>query len=129
MQPIIPSVHVVGIAGSLRTHSFNRGLLRAAQGVASAGMQITVGLDLEDQHLLVLVRDQGPGLPLEEQERIWERFQRVQGIAVQSGTGVGLGLGLYICRTIIERHQGQMGVESAPGQGSTFWFTIPLGSQ
>ena len=41
----------------------------------------------------------------------------------------GLGLGLYICRTIIERHQGQLGVESAPGQGSTFWFTLPLGSQ
>ncbi len=58
--------------------------------------------------------------------RVWERFHRVKGIKVQSGTGVGLGLGLYICRIIIERHQGQVGVESPPGQGSTFWFTLPL---
>lgn len=42
MQPIIPPFHVVGIAGSLRTHSFNRGLLHAAQDVAPAGMQITI---------------------------------------------------------------------------------------
>ncbi|HEX9412056.1 MAG TPA: ATP-binding protein, partial [Ktedonobacterales bacterium] len=48
------------------------------------------------------------------------------GIEVQSGSGVGLGLGLHICQTIIERHHGQVGVESVPSQGSTFWFTLPL---
>jgi signal transduction histidine kinase len=74
----------------------------------------------------VWVRDDGPGLPPDEQERIWERFQRAPGIAVQSGTGVGLGLGLHISRTIIELHHGQVGVQSAPGQGSTFWFSLPL---
>ncbi len=72
------------------------------------------------------VRDAGPGIPAKEQERIWERFHRAQGIEVQSGTGVGLGLGLHISRTIIEQHQGQVGVQSAPGQGSTFWFSLPL---
>ena len=87
---------------------------------------VTVGLDVDARQVRVWVRDEGPGLPPEEQEAIWERFHRVKGIEVQSGSGIGLGLGLYICRTIIERHQGQVGVESAPGQGSTFWFTVPL---
>jgi signal transduction histidine kinase len=87
---------------------------------------IAVGLQVEEQRARVWVRDEGPGLPVEVQERIWERFHRVPGIEVQSGTGVGLGLGLYICRTIVERHQGQVGVESTPGQGSTFWFSLPL---
>ena len=90
---------------------------------------VAVGLDVEEEHVRVWVRDQGPGLLVEEQERIWEPFHRVQGIEVQSGSGVGLGLGLHICRTIIERHQGQVGVESAPGKGSTFWFTLPLSGQ
>ena len=74
----------------------------------------------------VLVHDEGPGLSSTEQEHIWDRFYRVEGVAVQSGSGVGLGLGLHICRTIIEAHGGQVGVESVPEQGSTFWFTLPL---
>jgi signal transduction histidine kinase len=94
-----------------------------------ANRPVAVGLDVEEGQARVWVRDQGPGLPPEEQERIWERFHRVKGIEVQSGTGVGLGLGLHICRTIIERHQGQVGVESAPGQGSTFWFTLKLAGE
>ena len=53
----------------------------------------------------------GPGLPLSEQEDIWERFHRAQGVEVQSGTSVGLGLGLYISRLIVERQQGQVGVK------------------
>ena len=74
----------------------------------------------------VEVHDGGPGLSHEQQAHIWERFHRVPGVRVQSGTGVGLGLGLHISKTIVERHGGQVGVESAPGKGSTFWFTIPL---
>jgi len=75
------------------------------------------------------VRDKGPGIPVEEQKRIWERFHQVEGIEVQSGSGVGLGLGLYISCTIIERHHGVLGVESAPGHGATFWFTLPIVEQ
>ena len=72
------------------------------------------------------MRDAGPGLAPEEQEQIWERFHRVRGVEVQTGTGVGLGLGLYISRMIVQRHHGQVGVDSLPGQGATFWFTLPL---
>ncbi len=91
-----------------------------------AEQPVVVGLDVSGHEARVWVRDQGPGLPLEEQARVWERFHQIKGIEIQSDAGVGLGLGLYICRTIIERHQGRVGVESAPGQGSIFWFTLPL---
>jgi signal transduction histidine kinase len=74
----------------------------------------------------VRVRDKGPGLSEAEQRRVWERFYRAPEIEVRSGSGVGLGLGLYICQTIICQHGGQVGVESARGMGSTFWYTIPL---
>jgi PAS domain S-box-containing protein len=74
----------------------------------------------------VSVRDEGPGIPLVEQRRIWERFQRVESIGHRSGSGLGLGLGLYISKTIVEEHGGAVGVESAPGAGAIFWFTLPL---
>ncbi len=91
-----------------------------------ANRPIDVGVQREDQQARVWVRDQGPGIPFEAQGQIWERFHRVAGIAVQSGSGVGLGLGLYICKMIIRWHGGQVGVQSAPGAGSTFWFLLPL---
>ncbi len=89
---------------------------------------VEVGLELEAEAARVWVRDYGPGLPPEEQARVWERFHRAPGIEVQSGSGVGLGLGLHISRTIIQAHQGQVGVQSAPGAGTTFWFRLPLSS-
>lgn len=91
-----------------------------------ADRPVLVEITKDSQQACVLVRDEGPGLPAEEHERIWVRFHRAKGIEVQSGSGVGLGLGLYICKVIIERHHGQVGVQSAPGQGSTFWFSLPL---
>ncbi len=77
----------------------------------------------------VAVQDEGPGLSSEEQKRIWECFYQSEHVKVVSGSGVGLGLGLYISQTIIERHHGQTGVDSTPGTGSTFWFTLPLVQQ
>lgn len=76
----------------------------------------------------VRVRDEGPGLTPAQQAVVWDRFHRVRDIAERAGSGNsggGLGLGLYISRTIVERHGGQAGVESTPGSGSTFWFTLP----
>jgi two-component system, NtrC family, sensor histidine kinase KinB len=65
------------------------------------------------------VRDCGPGIPLQYVDRVFERFFRVPG--AKRG---GIGLGLYIAREIVRAHGGMIGVDSEPGQGSTFWFTL-----
>jgi signal transduction histidine kinase len=87
---------------------------------------VAATLTVDDSVVRVTVSDHGPGIPLDEREHIWNRFHQVPGISHQSGSLVGLGLGLYICRDIVERHDGHVGVEDAPGGGSTFWFTLPL---
>ncbi len=74
----------------------------------------------------VSVRDEGIGVPDGAEEFVWERFQQIEGNVVQSGAGIGLGIGLYITKHIVEGHRGQVGVHSTAGQGSTFWFTLPL---
>ncbi len=93
---------------------------------SAADKPVTISLRLKGHEVIVAVHDEGPGLPLEERTNVFDRFYRVKGIEVKSGSGVGLGLGLYICKTIIELHQGQVGVESEEGKGSTFWFSLPL---
>ncbi len=86
---------------------------------------IEVFLTCDKQAVYVHVKDNGPGLTVEEQQKIWQRFTQLPDRIRYSGT-VGLGLGLYICQTIISLHQGMVGVESKKGQGSTFWFRLPL---
>jgi PAS domain S-box-containing protein len=86
---------------------------------------ILVHLETAGSSARVSVRDRGPGLTPEEQQHIWEQFYQTKP-AIYYGTRTGLGLGLAIVRAIIEQHHGQVGVESAPGRGSTFWFTVPL---
>lgn len=93
---------------------------------APAERPIEVCLSLEAEQARVEVRDQGPGVPPEKQELIWERFYRIPGARAERQVGSNLGLGLYICRSIILQHGGLAGVESAPGSGATFWFTLPL---
>jgi two-component system, NtrC family, sensor histidine kinase KinB len=66
------------------------------------------------------VSDQGPGISLEHQAELFQRFYRVPG----SPEG-GSGLGLFIARGIVQAHGGQIGVVSEPGKGATFWFTVP----
>ena len=70
------------------------------------------------------VKDFGRGIPSEHLESIFDRFQQVD--ASDSRDRGGTGLGLAICRSIVQQHGGQIGVESTLGQGSTFYFTLPI---
>ncbi|WP_220195909.1 ATP-binding protein [Ktedonospora formicarum] len=91
-----------------------------------ANEPIDVTVSIENSCARVSVQDRGPGLTLEDQEHIWERFYRAKNVQVLYGHGIGLGLGLHICQTIIEQHGGQVGLYSEPGKGSNFWFLLPL---
>ncbi len=76
-----------------------------------------------DDHLFVRVRDFGIGIRKDHQSNIFSKFYRVEESASRFQ---GLGIGLYICAEIIRRHEGEYGVESEPGQGSVFYFSVPV---
>ena len=86
----------------------------------SAGGRVTVSAPAAAV-VRVTVRDRGPGIAAAEQQRIFERFTR--GAAAE-GKG-GLGIGLYLCRTIMQRHGGAIGVDSTVGDGAAFWIDLP----
>jgi signal transduction histidine kinase len=87
------------------------------------GGLIEISGSVDEKTVTVSVRDQGVGIPEREQERIFERFYRVDDTLSRRTKGAGLGL--YLARTIIEAHGGRIRVRSKPGQGATFMFTLP----
>lgn len=87
--------------------------------------EVNVRLTVEQGMARVVVRDQGEGIPADQLDRIWGRFHRLHS----HESVEGLGLGLYISKSLIEHHGGSVGVESEVGEGSTFWFTLPLAGE
>jgi PAS domain S-box-containing protein len=122
--PEHPTVHV--LADRERISQVVSNYVTNALRYSSPDQPVHIGLTTEEDVARVWVRDQGPGLSAEAQKEIWQRFHQVREVPVLSGSGKGLGLGLYICQMLIAQHQGEVGVESTPGEGSTFWFTLPL---
>lgn len=85
---------------------------------------VEVYYESQDGLLKISVKDYGRGVPIRYRESIFERFQQVEVADTKSKGGTGLGLA--ICKAIVERHGGNIGVDSEEGEGSTFWFTLPL---
>ncbi|MXV91450.1 MAG: HAMP domain-containing histidine kinase [Acidimicrobiia bacterium] len=108
----------LGDAGSLRQALAN--LLSNALSVAPAGSEVRITAGGEGAWIWVAVEDQGPGIPADEQERVFQRFQRGRQAAAE-----GRGLGLAIVRQIAESHRGEARLTSTEGFGSTFTMLLP----
>jgi signal transduction histidine kinase len=74
--------------------------------------------------VLTEIEDSGLGIPAEDLGRIFEKFQQLDMSATRDSGGAGLGLA--IAKALVEAHGGEIGVNSQPGVGSTFWYTLPL---
>jgi signal transduction histidine kinase/transcriptional regulator with GAF, ATPase, and Fis domain len=113
---------IVGDESKLRQVLAN--LVDNAVKYSPDGGRVEIRLSRDDGRCLIAVADEGLGIPAGEQERIFEKFYRLDP---QQTHGVGgSGLGLYICRELVERMSGTLTVMSEPGRGSTFTVELPL---
>ncbi len=117
----VPNGSVMG--DSMRLHQVLDNLLSNAIKYSPAGSQVVVSIEKLDRFWRVNVRDQGPGINPEDRQRLFQDFARLS--ARPTGGERSTGLGLAISRRVVHAHGGQIGVDSEPGQGSTFWFTLP----
>jgi len=99
-------------------------LLSNAIKFSPRGSSITVSLNCTPEQAVVAVQDTGPGVPLELQERIFDKFAQVEAAA--GGHRLSVGLGLTFCKLAVEAQGGRIWTESVPGEGSTFSFSLPL---
>jgi two-component system phosphate regulon sensor histidine kinase PhoR len=117
--PVVPNVH----GDAERTRQVLLNLVDNAIKYSPSGGQIEVELAAVGDRLRFSVHDQGLGIPVGEQERIFDKFYRLDPDH-RRGIG-GTGLGLYICRELVRSMHGSIWVESEPGKGTTFAFELP----
>lgn len=88
-----------------------------------AGSQILISASKEPRMTKISVTDKGRGVPIHFKDKIFDRFQQVE--LADSRFRGGTGLGLAVCKAIVQAHEGEIGVDSVEGEGSTFWIKIP----
>lgn len=98
-------------------------LITNAIKYSPADKKIVVSLAVETRNVLVSVKDRGIGIASEYHKKIFDQFYQVSDNSLRTA---GLGIGLYISSYIIKRHGGRIWVDSVPGRGSTFYFTLPI---
>jgi two-component system phosphate regulon sensor histidine kinase PhoR len=111
-------------ADELRVQQVLGNLVNNAIKFTPPGGIVTISARANGPAVCLDVSDTGEGVPLEEQERLFERFYQSESTA--RSTAGGYGLGLAIAKLIVQQHGGRIWVQARPGQGSTFSFTIPL---
>lgn len=109
-------------ADPLRLHQLLDNLISNALKFGSEGSRVRLEVALEESHLRWTVRDEGPGIPLNEQGRIFERFWRSERVRAIPGTGLGLSIVKHLARLM----GGDVQVESEFGKGSAFTVRLPL---
>ena len=119
-----PAETVLVVADADRVAQVVGNYLSNALKYSPKAQPVEVRLECGDGEARVAVRDHGVGIAPEYQQRVWERFYRTSGS--RSYSADGLGVGLFICRQLVEQMGGKVGLESVPGEGSTFWVTVPL---
>ncbi len=120
-----PPASLVALVDSRLVEQVLRNLLSNAIKYSPEGGRITVRGRADKDDLIIEVSDQGVGISASDMEHVFERFYRVDNELTQSVRGAGLGL--PVCKGIVEAHGGRMWVESEPGVGSTFYFSLPRG--
>jgi PAS domain S-box-containing protein len=121
-EPRVPSAVVR--ADPLRVKQVLASLISNAVKYSPVGSPVVVETNTDDGAGVVSVRDRGEGIPAEQQQRIFERFYKIDNGSTRVTGGVGLGL--YIAKQLVDSMGGRLWVNSTPGEGSTFSFSLPL---
>lgn len=120
LPPSTPKVN----ADPIRILEVVNNLISNAINYTKEGGHIEVGATVQNNEVVTYVRDNGMGIPKHAQAHLFTKFFRVKGALDQSSNSKGTGLGLYLTKSIVDLHHGRIWVESEPGKGSTFYFTL-----